>query len=107
MASWTTFGETDTRPTFDISTKTTDYNMLSTDFIINGAPATAAIDIKLPEPSAGRSVFVKNTNGLYDVNVNAYDTDTMDGATTIALSATYAFVWLYSDATNWFKMSES
>ena len=107
MSSWTTFGDTDTRPTFKVEEKTLDYDMLSTDFIVNAAPSSVALEIKLPEPSSGRSVFVKNTTGLYDVNINAYSTDLIEGVTSIALSATYAYAWFYSDATNWYKMSAS
>jgi hypothetical protein len=87
--------------------KTADYTADETDYAIFVDATSAAVTITLPAASGtgqpGRTYIIKKT----DVSGNAVTVDgnaseTIDGATTYALSAQYKYVTIQSNGTNWF-----
>jgi hypothetical protein len=84
-----------------IVNKTTTYTITTSDSIITADATSAAFAVTLPAANAvtaGRQFTVKKTDVSGNaVTVTRAGSDTIDGATTYALSAQYKFVILVSD----------
>jgi hypothetical protein len=82
---------------FNVAIKTASYTMSTSDFGILANASTAALTITLPPASkAGMLVHIKkiDSNKAHAVTVSRSGTDTIEGATTKALTAQYQSVTL-------------
>lgn len=87
-----------------LTSKTADYTATATDATILVDASGAARTITLPAASgiSGRIYVIKKTDSSGNaVTVDANASETIDGATTYALSAQYKFVVIQCDGTNW------
>jgi flagellar basal body rod protein FlgB len=87
-----------------LTSKTADYTATATDTTILVDASGAARTITLPAASgiSGRIYVIKKTDSSGNaVTVDANASETIDGATTYALSAQYKFVVIQCDGTNW------
>ena len=87
-----------------ISTKTAAYTVIATDSVVICDATTAGFTVTLPTAASipGRQYTIKRINaGANVVTVGTTTSQTIDGATTKALSAQYASVTVVSDGTNW------
>ena len=87
-----------------LASKTADYTATATDTTILVDASGAARTIMLPAASgiSGRIYVIKKTDSSGNaVTVDANASETIDGATTYALSAQYKFVVIQCDGTNW------
>lgn len=89
--------------TYTVRTKTTTYTALAGDVLLCDATG-AAFTVTLPAAATvtGSSISVKKTDSSGNaVTIDGNGAETIDGATTLALSTQYEAVTLWSDGSNW------
>jgi hypothetical protein len=87
-----------------LSTKTSAYNILSSDEIILANASSAAFSVTLPTAvdKNGQTYTIKRMNsGSNDVTLATTSSQTIDGLTTYVLSAQYKYIKVVSDGSNW------
>ena len=87
-----------------VANKTAAYTLLSTDSVITADATGGAFTVTLPTAVgiAGRAYTVKKIDSSANaVTVGTTSSQTIDGATTYALSSRYQFVTVVSDGANW------
>ena len=87
-----------------VETKTTSYNMTSDDDVILANATSGILSIKLPDPTdpIKRNIDIKKVDSSTNiVNINPYNTETIDGVTSKSLTLQYESITLISDGTNW------
>jgi NDP-sugar pyrophosphorylase family protein len=87
-----------------INTKTSAYTILTSDEIIAADASSSAFTVTLPTAVgvAGQTYTIKRINtGSNAVTVGTTSSQTIDGATTYALSIQYKYVKVVSNGTNW------
>lgn len=79
------------------------YTALATDFVLLCNAAAGAITINLPPAAnhAGRVYIVKKTDATNFVTIDPNAAETIEGATTTALSRQDAFMIIVCDGSNW------
>lgn len=85
-------------------TVTTTYTATKEDHTLLASASSAAFTISLPPVStkAYPYLIIKKTDSSTNaVTVDAYGSQTIDGATTVTLAVQYATVVLHADATEW------
>jgi len=90
-----------------IQAKSADYTFATTDSTVNGTGGVGGITITLPAAnSAGQICIVRKVDGgAGAVTVSRAGSDTIQGATTLALAAQYDRVVLQSDGSGtWYRM---
>jgi len=88
-----------------IVTVSTTYPVLSTDYTVLGDATSAAFAVNLPLASTqtGKVLNIKKIDSSVNaVTVTRAGSDTIDGATTVALSSQYQSTTIQSNGTNWF-----
>jgi hypothetical protein len=95
---WRVEGETIT-----LSTKTANYTLLVSDYYIRGDSTSANITLTLPTAvgSTGKQFIIKKINAANTVTIATTASQTIDGATSIIISAQYASATLVSNGTGW------
>lgn len=89
-------------------TVTTAYTLQDEDHTVLGSAVGAAFTVSLPAASAkAYRVFVikKIDSGSNEITIDAFSSQTIDGATTYVLSRQYQSVVLQSNATGWSVLS--
>ena len=87
-----------------VVSKTTAYTLSSTDSLVLGDATAGAFTLTLPDATAckGRRYMLKKTDSSANVvTVGTTNSQTIDGATTKALSTQYANIDVVSDGSNW------
>lgn len=88
-----------------VSVQTADYTVTASDSVVTGDATAAAFTITLPTAAGitGREyTFKKIDSSANAVTIAGYGgTETIDGATTYALSVQWQYVSIVSDGTNW------
>lgn len=87
---------------FGIVTKTTNYTVLVSDYIVKGDTTGGAFTLALftAVGNAGKELILKNL-GTSNLTIDANGSETIDGALTKVLTNKYAAVNLISDNANW------
>lgn len=85
----------------NVRTVTTTQTLLTTDNIIIAAPTTASITLTLPAHTSGFTLTIKRNSASYLVYLAA-GSGTVDGATSVTLSANNQAITVISNGTNWF-----
>lgn len=95
-------------PASAVTTKTANYTAIATDSTVLGNAASGAITITLPTAvGLKRTYTVKKTDSSANtVTVATASSQTIDGATTKALSTQYASITIQSDGSNWWTISK-
>jgi hypothetical protein len=98
------------RPNFPVVvTKTAAYTASNADEIILGSATSAAFTVTLPTAVgiAGKKMTIKKIDSSGNaVTIDGNGSQTIDGATTIALSAQWAHRTIVSDGTNWLTIGQ-
>ncbi len=81
-----------------VITKTSSYTVLPDDQIILG---NGTVTITLPSPVGNGPFTIKNIHASLTATVATIGSETIDGASTIALSTQYDAITVVSDGTNW------
>ncbi len=81
-----------------IITKASNYTIDADDQIILG---NGTVTITLPTPVGNRSYTIKNIHASLTVTVATTGSETIDGASTVALSSQYDAITVISDGSNW------
>lgn len=66
---------------------------------------SGSVTITLPSPTFGRYLTIKDSSGAagtYNITINQYMVDTIDGSSDYTLSVNYESINLICDGTNWF-----
>ncbi len=91
--------------TFTTSTKSSSYTISNTDTVIFANASSGAVTITLPlaSGSGGYRFYVKRTDGSANAcSVGVSGSDTIDGQSSISLSAQYMSLTLVSDGSAWY-----
>ena len=91
--------------TRSLATKSTTYSAATTDSVILANAAGGAFTVTLPTAvgNTGKIFTVKRTNsGSNNVTVGTTSAQTIDGATTYAITTQYQSIDLISNGSNWF-----
>ena len=103
-ASTTTLA-TDTKGLFfNLSTKTSNYSILTTDTVINADTTSGNVVLTLPTAigNVGRAFYIKRVSmGAYAVTIATTGGQLIDGASTAILEFQYDAVTVISDGTGW------
>jgi hypothetical protein len=87
-----------------VSTKTTNYTLMTTDFVILGDCTSAAFTLSLPTAASGvgRIFFLKKVDSSANVlTVQANGSELIDGNNTFLLPSQYQSITLVSDGSKW------
>ena len=87
-----------------VVSKTAAYTLSSTDSLVLGDATAGAFTLALPDATTcqGRRYMLKKTDSSANVvTVGTTNSQTIDGATTTALSTPYASIDVVSDGSNW------
>jgi hypothetical protein len=87
------------------------YNMLATDHTVvgpagNGSVSGASFSVVLPSPATPGATYTIKNAGSGTLTVNQHGSETIDGATSIALATQYEGVTVQSDGTNWWVIGQ-
>jgi hypothetical protein len=91
-----------------VSTSGATYNAVIDDRIIGVANLAGAVTINLPSAAtyeAGAKLIIKDQIGeaaTYNITVDAFGTETIDGEPTLVINTDYGSVTLYTNGVNWF-----
>lgn len=87
----------------NVVTKTSAYTATESDYVIVGNPTGGSFSITLPAAatSDGFIYVIKNIHASNTVTIDGNASETIDGATTVALSSQYAFRMIICDGTSW------
>lgn len=83
------------------------YEMTVADRVVLADAASGAFTVKLPDPAASEGVVltVKRLNsGANAVTVGQFDSETIDGASSVSLAAQWDVARVTSDGVNWFRL---
>ena len=86
----------------------TNYTIVGSDAIIGYTSLTASRTVTLPAASTvpvGKQFIVKDESGSCASGVTITISGTVDGVTNIILNSAYAKAILYSNGTNWYRIS--
>jgi hypothetical protein len=89
---------------YDKTVTTTPYTALDSDYLILADAQAASITINLPTAAGrkGKIFQVKKVNANANtVTLDAFGSQTIDGALTQVLSVSYSSISIYSDNANW------
>ena len=89
---------------YDKTLTTTPYTALDSDYLILADATAASITINLPTAIGrkGKIFQVKKVNANANtVTIDAFGSQTIDGALTQVISTSYASISIYSDNANW------
>lgn len=95
---------------FPVTSVTADYTATDNDCLILADATSGAITVTLrpADQSKEKLVIVKKTdNSVNAVTIDGNGSETIDGATTVALSSQWNFRGMMSNATAWFVVSTS
>jgi hypothetical protein len=88
-----------------VSTKTSNYTLMLTDFVILGDCTSSAFTLMLPTASSGigRIFFMKKIDSTTNVlTVQGNGSDTIDGSNTFPLSSQYQSITVVSSGSAWY-----
>ena len=87
---------------------TSDYSVLSSDYIIGVDSSSGSLTVTLPSASSvntGRLLIIKDEGGLSGsskrITIAASGSQTIDGASTVALKTNYSCIQIYSTGSGW------
>jgi len=89
---------------YQLSSKTADYTLTASDYVITGNAASAILSLTLPTAVgiAGRTYTLKKIDSTGNVvTVATTASQTIDGATTYPLASQWKYVTVRSDGANW------
>ena len=94
---------------FPVTSITADYTATDNDALILADATSAAITVTLRPADQSKEKFVivkKTDNSVNAVTIDGDGSETIDGATTVALSSQWDFKGIMSNGTAWFIVSE-
>ena len=80
--------------------RTTAYTATDTDYLIDCTSGTFTVTLPASSGRTGRILIIKNS-GAGTITVDGNASETIDGATTYAISVQYGTIQIMSDGTNW------
>lgn len=92
----------------NVASVTANYTATENDLVVLADATTGAITVTLPSTHGreGRRLIVKKTDSSGNaVTIDGNGAETIDGATTVALSTQYATREMVSDLSNWHVVS--
>ena len=100
------------KPDTDVAVKTTTYTMVAADLgtVITGNTTGGGFTITLMSAATatnGRGITIKHTGTANTLTIARAGSDTIDGATSVALTTQYNAVELVSDGANWHIVSRA
>ena len=81
-------------------TKTGAYTATDADYVIDCTSGTFTVTLPASSGRTGRILIIKNS-GAGTITVDGNASETIDGATTYAISVQYGTIQIMSDGTNW------
>lgn len=85
------------------ATKTSDYTIVGSDYLILVDTTSGVVTITLPlaKKHENQEFVIKKTAGGNNVTVDGNGSETIDGSATQTISTQYDFIKVHSDGSNW------
>ncbi len=96
-------------PNYNVTTKTANYTLVSTDDVVLADTTSTAITLTLPAAASNTGkqfIIVKTNSGTNLVTLDGNASETINGQTTLKMGAQYASIKIISNGTNWLISSD-